>query len=98
MIPLYLSYFASNTRAFNLSFIEPFNVGGGTFSIINSKSSDTPSPVLALIFTIESESIPTKSFISSNVSSTFALGRSILLIAPIISKSFSKAKYVLVTV
>ena len=55
--------------------------------------SETPSPVLADAFIISLSLQPRRSTMSSETSSGFADGKSILFNTGIISKSFSRAKY-----
>ena len=72
--------------------------GGGTRAISSSSTSPTPSPVLPLIFRIESAGSPISSLTSPATRSGSAPGRSILFRHGISSSPDSTARYVLATV
>ena len=88
--PLYASYKESKISALSGASISP--VGGGTTFTICSKTSPTFNPVLAEMSGASLASKPIISSISSLTRSGSALGRSILLITGIISRSCSNAK------
>ena len=90
-IPLKGLYTESKIRALSSSF--NLFLGAGILSTIALSISFIPSPVFAEAKIISSCLQPNRSTISSETSSGFAEGKSILLRMGIISKSFSSAKY-----
>ena len=73
-----------------MAFLSP--LGDGTLSITASNNLSTPSPVLPDVSIISSFLNPNVLINSLETLSTSELGKSILLITGIISKSFSKAR------
>ena len=65
--------------------------GGGTFRTTCSRISSMPTPSLALVGTASEASRPMTSSISWRTPGTSALGRSILLMTGMISRSWSRA-------
>ncbi len=94
--PLYGSYIESKTNAWRGAFASPF--GAGISVTIRSKISIIPTPSLADAKTASCAGIPIISSISSLTFVGSALGRSILFITGMISKSLSIAKYTLASV
>ena len=90
IIPLYGSYSESNINALRGS--SSFPVGDGIFVITLSNNSSIPSPVFPETLTISSSLNPI--LVNSSIHLFIsALGKSILLIAGIIFKLLSRARY-----
>ena len=88
--PLYASYTESKTSALSGAPSSPS--GAGIFSTICSSTSSILIPILAEISGASCASMPITSSISFFTRSGSALGRSILLITGMISRSWSIAR------